>query len=183
MDVTSQGSFDPDQRWANSILWGLKSYPPLLLKTVDFVRLVLLSFNYVLQVEKREGKILLTYLDEMDRAICSREKSPIRNSMRKPMTFLEAAVWCQLSQYVQVKLRGMSSIQAKALLAFQMECRADRVRNGLEGRDLRLPDGYTLPEIMKDQAGSDMEQTLKYYSVEPWQRIFRRQPLKTLTIV
>ncbi|KAF2110995.1 hypothetical protein BDV96DRAFT_193895 [Lophiotrema nucula] len=174
VEATSNDGFDPDERWANSYLWILKTCDVISLGRDDLDYYVSWSFECALRVEKKRGDVLVTYLDEVGR-VMNESSINIRSDLNA--TFLQAAVSYKLSSYVQIKLETLSYPERKGLPDFLIRARKELPEYGT------LHSGQSMLRASQRQPRVEMERLLRYYRTPSPLRLFRSSPKKKLRAV
>ncbi|KAF2191676.1 hypothetical protein K469DRAFT_718697, partial [Zopfia rhizophila CBS 207.26] len=177
--ATGQDSFNPDEYWANASLWALKTIRPK--RTATRVvwpiwEILAWCVEYALRLEEKDGKVRVTYLDEVGRAgIQERQDCIKEHDTDLPVgavveTFLNIAVWLNLAGYVRLKVNSVSRSEVKHSIEYW---KAVRKRMGSEDelfkerRRLKTVYVRTAPEL---------DQLLQYYTKTPAVRIATAKP-------
>jgi hypothetical protein len=109
---TGGDAFNPDEYWANASLWSLKTLRSQQQGTTQVFPVwedLAWCMEYALRLEEKDKKVRVTYLDEVGRAgIHSKLDSVKYMDLPKgcPVeTFLDIALWLNLTGYVRVKAK------------------------------------------------------------------------------
>ena len=121
MDATKSTSFNPDERWANGFLWCLKKIEA---RDGDLECRSLFTWciEYALRLEKSDGKVRFTYLEEVGRAVSHRDffvddQGGLVLRRGRGAHFLELAFGFGLQGYVWVKAKKTGIKEVENIIA------------------------------------------------------------------
>lgn len=141
MEATADPSFDPEERWANAFLWAFKiSVSPHTNNSDDVIDSFTWCVEYALRLETRDGKVRLTYLDEVGRAAMSKHVRIVLGNFHcdqvadisKLAPFFELALDLGLQGYVRIKAQSTQKSVIKKAIGNLVLIRT--ASSGLEGR-------------------------------------------------
>ncbi|ORY14588.1 hypothetical protein BCR34DRAFT_479383 [Clohesyomyces aquaticus] len=158
LDTTGTDSFDVNARWANGYLWTLKTMTP---KSDSFSLNPYLygwepltwCIEYALRMEHADGKVRLTYFDEVGRAALQKHHEAVTKELPPDVfagrvkNFLDLATLFGLEGYVRVKAKHMSKAELTHALRFAQSC-SPNVGKRLPGRDA-LKDQFGAVSVVK----------------------------------
>ncbi|OCL12858.1 hypothetical protein AOQ84DRAFT_372707 [Glonium stellatum] len=117
LDATGHESFDPNEHWANAFLWMLKtlghSVSP---ERVWNILTWCIEYALILQLKRRVVQV--TYLDEIFRVYGVIQNTRHLGSIQYLNSPLDLAVWCNLADYVRIKVKELSQQQCEHALVF-----------------------------------------------------------------
>jgi hypothetical protein len=170
LEKTGLDAFDTDEHWANGSLWTLKTLSPH--TTPEYQEFLSLWDNlawcieYALRLEEKDKKVRARYLDEVGRAaVTSRQSLIAINATDLPEgaiaeTFLDVAVWLNLTGYVSVRAKTSKRNENKHAVEYFT---AVRKRLGDGGEERWLADRRRMRVLYREPA-TELHMLLAYYS-------------------
>ncbi|KAF1997134.1 hypothetical protein P154DRAFT_622732 [Amniculicola lignicola CBS 123094] len=165
-NATGNNKFNSDENWANASLWNLKTLHHDGDSKLPLWNHIAWCIEYALRLEEKDGKVRLTYLDEVGRAGITERKDLINlAAIDLPdgvttESFLDLAVWLNLGGYVRIKAKDTDRKEIKHSLEYEKVVRKRLGRGGEDrwvGEQKKLKAAYasTTPELY---------QLLEYYA-------------------
>ncbi|KAF2732565.1 hypothetical protein EJ04DRAFT_469981 [Polyplosphaeria fusca] len=167
---------NPDEHWANASLWALKKLAPK-----DPLRIwdpLAWCIEYALRLEDADGKVRLTYLDEVARTFGELVQGRTTDlpdaaaAAAKPESFLDVAVWLNLAGYVRIRAKEAERKEVRHAIDYCAAVGKKLGRGGEAGwvgerRRLKVVYVRTTPEL---------DQLLEYYSKPAMSRMVTAKP-------
>jgi hypothetical protein len=170
LQTTGLDAFDTDENWANGSLWTLKTLTPHTTpEHSEFLSVwddLAWCIEYALRLEEKDKKVRARYLDEVGRAaVTSRQSLIALNATDLPEgaiaeTFLDVAVWLNLTGYVSVRAKTSKRNENKHAVEYFTAVRK-RLGDGGEERWLA---GKRRMKALYRESPTELHMLLAYYS-------------------
>ncbi|KAF2117082.1 hypothetical protein BDV96DRAFT_490389 [Lophiotrema nucula] len=174
--MTLDQGFDTDEQWANASLWALKTLPAK--EPLQIWDKLAWCIEYALRLEEKDGKVRLTYLDEVGRAAIN-ERQDLINSHSSDLpdgataeNFLDIAVWLNLIGYVRIKAKDADRKVVKHAIEYH---RTIKKRLGQGGEEKWIGDRRRL-KIVYVRTAPELDNLLDYYAKPAISRMTAPKP-------